>query len=179
MTHIFLCLCQSGLSDIYTCMYLVRFILFVCFLFQNWFYVNMCPCPRQSRVSDIYSCVLCVFFSAYVCLSLTKLAICVCVSTKVKYQWVCVSLCLPEWSIRRVSHVFVFCVCVLAKVGYLCMCVFVFAKVEYQTDQKLHPSATVCLTLDHWAIKSPSVALPLLPLVPYQMEGRVISRQGL
>ena len=68
-------------------------------------------------------------------------------------------------------------VAVFSKVGYLRMCVFVFAKVEYQTDQKLHPSATVCLTLDHWAIKSPSVALPLLPLVPYQMEGRVISRQ--
>ena len=68
-------------------------------------------------------------------------------------------------------------VAVFSEVGYLRMCVFVFAKVEYQTDQKLHPSATVCLTLDHWAIKSPSVALPLLPLVPYQMEGRVISRQ--
>ena len=68
-------------------------------------------------------------------------------------------------------------VAVFSKVGYLRMCVFVFAKVEYQTDQKLHPSATVCLTLDHWAIKSPSVALPLLPLVPYQMEGRVISRR--
>ena len=94
----------------------------------------------------------------------------------VKIGFLFMSLCQSGVAYRYPLCLSLF-VAVFSKVGYLRMCVIVFAKVEYQTDQKLHPSATVCLTLDHWAIKSPSVALPLLPLVPYQMEGRVISRQ--
>ena len=104
----------------------VFYFVCVCFLFQNWLYVNMCPCPRQSRVSDIYSCVLCVFF------------LCVCVFVFDKVGYLC--MCLYQSEVSAGVCVFVFarveyqtgipCVCLLCVCpgqsrlsAYVCLCV--------------------------------------------------------